>query len=112
MHSSRNVLRDHPRPAQPDVPSQNRPYKAIVVFLLAGGADSWNMLVPHSGCVRDLYAEYAEIRGAVALPLAEILPMDLHADSTTQPCTTYGTTPALSIVKELWDAGQASGSNR
>jgi cullin-associated NEDD8-dissociated protein 1 len=66
------------------------------------------MLVPHSGCVRDLYAEYAEIRGFAALPLAAILPIDLHADSTAQPCTTYGIYPSLTFVKELWDAGQAA----
>ena len=106
--TNQNVLRDHPRPAQPDVPTRNRPYKAIVVFLLYGGADSWNMLVPHSGCIRDLYAEYAVIRGVAALPLADVLPIDLHANSTAQPCTTYGTHPALSFVKELWDAGQAA----
>ena len=76
--------------------------------MLYGGADSWNMLVPHSGCMRDLYAEYAVIRGVAALPLADVLPIDLHANSTAQPCTTYGTHPALSFVKELWDAGQAA----
>eukprot|EP01046_Picozoa_sp_COSAG06_P010573 COSAG06_NODE_579_length_14027_cov_2.460942_5_plen_3130_part_00 len=103
-----NVLRDHPRPAPPPTPSQNRPYKAIVVILLLGGADSWNMLMPHSGCVRDLYAEYAEARSTMAMPLADLLPIDLHEDSQPQPCTTYGMHPAQGKVKELFDAGQAS----
>eukprot|EP01043_Picozoa_sp_COSAG02_P008440 COSAG02_NODE_270_length_26392_cov_29.151980_3_plen_1648_part_00 len=106
--TNQNVLRDHPRPALPEIPTQNRPYKAIVVIFLEGGADSFNMLIPHSGCVRDLYAEYAQIRSNIALPLGSILPMELHAGSPPQPCTTYGTHPALTKVKELWDAGQAS----
>ena len=105
--TNQNVLRDHPRAAIPEIPTQNRPYKAIVVIFLEGGADSFNMLIPHSGCVRDLYAEYAEIRSNIALPLSDILPMDLHEDNA-QPCTTYGTHPALGKVKELWDAGEAS----
>ena len=31
--------------------ASGRPYKAIVFLMLNGGADSYNMLVPHSGCV-------------------------------------------------------------
>ena len=31
--------------------ASGRPYKAIVFLMLDGGADSYNMLVPHSGCV-------------------------------------------------------------
>ena len=106
--TNQNVLRDQPRPSLPEIPTQNRPYKAIVVIFLEGGADSFNMLIPHSGCVRDLYAEYAEIRSNIALPLENILPMELHPESPPQACSTYGTHPALSKVKELWDAGQAS----
>ena len=107
--TNQNVLRDHPRPTRPDPPSQNRPNKALIVMLLYGGADSWNMLVPHSGCAsRDLYAEYAHIRGAVALPLAEVLPIQLHEAAPPQPCTTYAVHGAMPTVKQLWDVGQAS----
>jgi uncharacterized protein (DUF1501 family) len=104
-----NTLREHPRPALPEIPTQNRPYKAIVVLFLEGGADSFNMLIPHSGCARDLYAEYAEVRSNIALPLSQILPMDLHEESAAaQPCSTFGTHPALGMVKTLWDAGHAA----
>jgi hypothetical protein len=96
--TNQNILRDHPRSVMPEIPTQNRPYKAIIVVFLEGGADSFNMLIPHSGCVRDLYAEYAEIRSNIALPLAQILPMDLHAESDTQPCTTCVLSPSLGIV--------------
>lgn len=106
--TNQNVLREHPRPVMPPIPSQNRPYKALIVILLKGGADSWNILVPHSGCVRDLYAEYAEARSSQALPLDRILPLDLADGSPAQPCTTYATHPSLGKVKQLWDAGQAA----
>jgi hypothetical protein len=39
-----------PRTPTPKVPSQSRAYKAIVLIHLNGGADSWNMIMPHSGC--------------------------------------------------------------
>ena len=30
-----------------------KPYKAVVYLLLVGGMDSFNLLVPHSGCVKN-----------------------------------------------------------
>ena len=103
-----NTLREHPRLSLPEIPTQNRQYKAVIVIFLEGGADSFNMLIPHSGCVRDLYAEYAEIRSNIALPLDDILPMELDGEHNTQPCATFATHPALGFVKTLWDAGDAS----
>ena len=38
-------------------PSRGRKYKATVVVFLEGGADSFNMVVPHSGCKRPPSAE-------------------------------------------------------
>jgi hypothetical protein len=36
----------------------NEPYKAVVYLFLEGGADLFNILVPHSGCgKKDLYKE-------------------------------------------------------
>ena len=50
--SAANVLdTEAPRtPAEPEVEFQGREYKAVIVLYLQGGADSYNMLVPHSGC--------------------------------------------------------------
>merc|ERR1719261_1319800 len=46
------------------ITSQKRPYKAVVLVYLHGGADSFNMLMPHSQCgARDLHAEYVKMRG-------------------------------------------------
>ena len=41
-----------------------RPLRAVVILFLAGGVDSYNVLVPHSGCEavnKDMYAEYAQV---------------------------------------------------
>jgi len=38
------------RPEVTIPPSSDRGYKAIVFVMLDGGSDSYNMLVPHSGC--------------------------------------------------------------
>ena len=51
-----NVLRHVPRVFVPPAPSQGRAYKAIVYLYLNGGADTYNLLMPHtcgtnpSGC--------------------------------------------------------------
>src|SRR5262245_35000773 len=47
-------------------------YKALVCIFLFGGNDSSNMLVPRSGAA---YADYAGLRGALALPGGTILPI-------------------------------------
>jgi len=50
--------------ARPHILSNNGDYKAMVCILLAGGADSFNMLVPTTSAD---YAEYAAVRGDLAL---------------------------------------------
>ena len=37
------------------IESQGRPYKAVVVVMLDGGADSFNMVVPHVPSQRSLH---------------------------------------------------------
>ena len=46
--------------------------RRVVVLFLAGGVDSWNLVVPHSGCDSTEngtahYGTYAAMRGGVAL---------------------------------------------
>ena len=102
-----NVLQSSPRAMLPEIPTQHRPYKAIIVLFFEGGADSFSMLIP---LCTDMYEEYAAVRGNVALNVAQILPMaEIDADyNNTQPCTTFGTHPVLGVVQSLWDAGEAS----
>ena len=63
FHSS-NIVASQPttRTVAATIQSQNRPYRAVVVVFLNGGCDSFNVLVPHSGCTannnKDMYDEY------------------------------------------------------
>ena len=74
---------------------------------MAGGADTFNMLVPHSGCDnRNNSAWYTRTRGAAALDLNSLRTIGVHAG--TQPCDTMGIHRELSVLKQLYDDGDAS----
>ena len=77
-----------PRPNIPDIPSQGRAYKAIVYIFLDGGADTYNLLVPTSGCTggegTDLWAQWEGQRGDNAIPASQLL--KISADVREQPC--------------------------
>ena len=76
-------------------------YKAIVYLFLDGGMDSFNLIVPHSGCSRDMYSEYAFERGVVALSQSSILQIDKGRAS--QVCDRFGVHPQLPRLKTLYD---------
>eukprot|EP01043_Picozoa_sp_COSAG02_P000106 COSAG02_NODE_2_length_75708_cov_87.013953_9_plen_2901_part_00 len=102
-----------PRVPLPAVESQGRPYKAVVLIYLSGGADTHNLVVPHSNCdasVGDLYAQYQEVRGVgeggVALMPNQLLPIALP--DGTQVCNTFGMHHKLVNLKQMWDAGDLS----
>ena len=85
--------------------SLDRKYKAVVVIFLSGGADSFNMVVPHSNCgPHDLYKEYADIRGEIALDKEDLLTIDVD----NQPCQQFGLHPKMPFIKELYDDGDAA----
>ena len=73
-------------------PPGGRAYKALVVLFLNGGVDSWNMLVPHSGCqpgnASANYETYAYLRGGVAEGVAlrqeDLLPIDIPGRLASQ----------------------------
>ena len=99
--------RGTPRPPVQSTATLGRPYKAIVVLFLAGGLDSWNLLVPHSGCVEGNfsanYEQYRSRRGIVAIDKELLLP--INAQPGTQAynvCTTFGVHPALTSVHQLY----------
>ena len=89
------------------VASQDRPYKAIVVLFFNGGADTYNLIVPHSNCAAsDLYAEYEAVRGpAIALAKETLLPFNVSAGS--QPCGMFGLHPELPVLHDLYHSGEA-----
>ena len=114
--TSMNAKKSKKRVEPPTVLPQNRKYKAIVVVYMNGGADSWNYLVPKSGCKHDgssfdLYSEYTTERGAhIALKDAHMKVVTSPNDGpkNTQPCTQFGITNALPAIQNLYNAGDAA----
>lgn len=76
-------------------------YRALVCVFLFGGNDSFNMLVPRSAAE---YGAYAAARQNLAVPQADLLPIaPLVADGVE-----YGLHPAMTGVRDLFDAGRAA----
>lgn len=76
-------------------------YKALVCVFLAGGNDSFNMLLPASGAG---YAEYVSSRAALARVEDDILPL-----STPLPDgRTIGVAKELVEIRDLYEAGNAA----
>ena len=71
-------------------------YKAMVCIMLEGGNDSFNMLIPTN---QTAYNTYAEVRSNLALPQADLLPLN---------GTEYGLHPALGGMQSLFNNGQLS----
>ena len=74
-------------------------YKALVCILLAGGNDSYNMLVPRSGAA---YADYAAARSNLALPVGDLLPLN-YTDSQGRQ---FGLHPAMPEVQTLFNTNK------
>ena len=82
-------------------------YKALVYLFLGGGLDSFNLIVPHSGCTGGLsFDMYNSVRTDVALVQETLL--QISVPQGEQPCTTFGIHPSLPILKELYDDGDAA----
>ena len=87
------LLASSPASAQED-------YKAIVCVLLAGGADSFNILVPRS---TQAYNQYQSRRSDLALSQSDLLPLDgAHGG------VSFGLHPAMSALQSRFNAGQAT----
>ena len=86
--------------------STNR-YKAVVILNLAGGADSFNILVPHSECnEKDMYEEYKAVRSGIALNKTSLLEID--ATGSHQICNKFGIHPELTVLQSLYNDGDLS----
>ena len=70
-------------------------YKALVCVFLYGGSDSFSMFVPTD---EDAYTQYAESRGALAIPKDNLL--------TGNVDTGIGFHPALADMHDLYDANR------
>ena len=76
-------------------------YKALVCILLAGGNDSYNMLVPTDA---DQYAEYLALRSDLALPLGSLLPLP----GVTAQGRSLGLHPQMPELHSLYSSGDAA----
>ena len=110
FHTSNvNIPLSLTHPSPPVIASRNRAYKAVVVLYLNGGADSWNMLVPHSSCEggKNMYQEYANARTNRALPKEELY--KISVPDGNQPCDNFGVHPSLTKLADRYKkAGDAA----
>jgi len=89
----------------------NIPYKSVVFLMLAGGADSFNILVPNQGACTGMNAlnmtvdeQYQLHRGVMAFdPAAGEYAQTITA--TDQPCSSFALHDELSSIKQLYDDG-------
>jgi len=72
-------------------------YKALVCFMMSGGNDSFNMLVPRGSAE---YAEYATTRTNQALDQNELLPIN----PITSDGKSYGLHPAMTNMQNLFES--------
>ncbi|RMG61199.1 MAG: DUF1501 domain-containing protein [Bacteroidetes bacterium] len=78
---------------------RNNDYRALVCILLAGGNDSYNMLVPTNTAS---YNAYAASRSNLALLQGDLLPLN-YTDGQGQ---TFGLHPAMPEVQTLFNSGK------
>ncbi len=76
-------------------------YKALVCVFLAGGNDSFNMLVPSSDTA---YNDYATIRSDLALSSGSLLPLN-YSDSQGR---SYGLHPSMPEVANMFNDGEVA----
>lgn len=81
--------------------SASNDYRALVCVLLAGGNDSYNMLVPRGD---GEYATYATTRSNLALPQESILPLS----QSLQTGLDLGIHPSMPEIKQLYDQQKVS----
>ncbi len=74
-------------------------YCAMVCILLAGGADSFNMLVPYD---EDRYGQYAATRADLALPRDTLLPLNYLGPDGAE----LAVHPGMGQVRDLFDSGE------
>ena len=74
-------------------------FKALVCIFLAGGNDSYNMLMPRENSE---YADYAATRSNIAIPLNEMLPV--FPDNTGGRM--FGIHPSMTQSQQMFNSGK------
>jgi uncharacterized protein (DUF1501 family) len=80
------------------------PYRAMVCLFLFGGNDANNLLVPTDNDA-DGYQAYAAARKQLAIPPANLLPLNPTFVDPNDPHT-YGLHPACPELRQLFEGGQ------
>ncbi len=73
-------------------------YKALVCIMLSGGNDSYNMLMPRG---TSEYNDYATRRTNMAIPQADILPINPLVSDGKE----YGLHPSMTNIQSMFEAG-------
>ena len=87
--------------ARPHILSNGGDYKAMVCILLAGGADSFNMLVPTE---TSEFADYQAVRADLALGPSNLLTVN----PTNTPGRSFGIHNGMTRVRDLFNSGNLS----
>lgn len=103
--SATTSARPIPNITMPQSPPPVVGYKAIVYLFMSGASDSFSMLAPTAGCV-PLHSQYLSERGDVAIPSANLLPID--TSTSNQPCNSFGIHSSLLNIRNLYASGDAS----
>ena len=91
----------------PSYPSAStKPYKAVVLLMLNGGCDSFNMIVPKTCNGSSLVEQYEQERGGLALTSNERNENVINMDG--QPCQEFSLHPKLTTIKDLYVDGDLS----
>lgn len=91
-------------PPPPPRPFTKKKYKALIVLFMAGGADTFNMLMPKGDCDnRNVSGQYTATRGVAALDLDTTRSISVNPgkQKVQQPCNTMvriTIPPAISVV--------------
>ena len=80
---------------------QGSDYKALVCIFLAGGNDSFNMLVPNQGSA---YSEYARSRSNNAIPSDQLIPINVQNGDGRS----FGLHPSMPNLASMFDRGRAA----
>ena len=91
--------------ARPHIISNSGDYKAMVCILLAGGADTHNVLLPTRA---DEYAAYKATRSTLALENSPGDTQYLDLNYSDAQSRTYGVHAGMNRVRDLFDAGNLS----
>jgi len=86
--------------ARPHIIQNSGDYKAMVCILLAGGADTHNMLVPTESSE---YSDYSATRQNLALTNAEMIPLDFDDNGRT-----FSVHNGMTAVQNLFDQRKLS----